>query len=110
MKSIFSFIIVLISCSTIAKAGDLKESRLFRQVIVNSDVEDLTITKGKCLVKGKVFYEIETDPYSTDFILATAAVQFIYDVDGKKLVQPMCWANLRCWSMNQPNIYFLLKR
>lgn len=85
MKSIFSFIFILVSCSTIAKAEDVKESRIFRQVIVNSDVEDLTIAKGKCLIKGKVFYEIETDPYSTDFILATAAVQFIYDVDGKKI-------------------------
>ena len=85
MKSILSLIIVLSSWTSFAKAGDVKESRIFRQVIVNSDVEDLTIAKGKCLVKGKVFYEVENDPYSTDFVLATSEVQFIYDVDGKKI-------------------------
>ncbi len=85
MKSIFSFIFILIAWSSFAKERDMKESRIFRQVIVNSDVEDLTIAKGKCLIKGKVFYEVEMDPYSTDFILASELVQFIYDVDGKKI-------------------------
>jgi hypothetical protein len=85
MKSIFSFIFILIAWSSFAKEGDMKESRIFRQVIVNSDIEDLTVAKGKCLIKGKVFYEVEMDPYSTDFVLATTAVQFIYDVDGKKI-------------------------
>jgi hypothetical protein len=85
MKTIIGFIFILVSWTSFAKAGDLKESRIFRQVIVNSDVEDLTVAKGKCLIKGKVFYEVEMDPYSTDFILATELVQFIYDVDGKKI-------------------------
>ncbi len=85
MKSIFSFIFILIAWPSFAKERDMKESRIFRQVIVNSDVEDLTIAKGKCLIKGKVFYEVEMDPYSTDFILASESVQFIYDVDGKKI-------------------------
>lgn len=85
MKTIIGFIFILVSWTSFAKAGDLKESRIFRQVIVNSDVEDLTVAKGKCLIKGKVFYEVEMDPYSTDFVLATTAVQFIYDVDGKKI-------------------------
>jgi hypothetical protein len=85
MKSIFSFIFIFTAWSAFAKAGDLKESRIFRQVIVNSDIEDLSIAKGKCLITGKVFYEVEMDPYSTDFILATELVQFIYDVDGKKI-------------------------
>jgi hypothetical protein len=85
MKSIFSCIFILIAWSSFAKEGDLKESRIFRQVIVNSDVEDLTVAKGKCLIKGKVFFEVEMDPYSTDFILASESVQFIYDVDGKKI-------------------------
>lgn len=85
MKSIIGFIFILVSLTSFANAGDVKESRIFRQVIVNSDVEDLTVAKGKCLIKGKVFYEVEMDPYSTDFVLATTAVQFIYDVDGKKI-------------------------
>lgn len=86
MKSFFSLIFILTTWSSFAKNGDIKESRIYRQVIVNSDVEDLSLPKGKCLIKGKVFYEVEMDPYSTtDFILATAAVQFIYDVDGKKI-------------------------
>ena len=85
MKVIFSVILTFLTFSVLATKGEIKESRFFKQVIVNSDVEDLSIAKGKCLIKGKVLYEVEMDPYTTDFILASELVQFIYDVNGKKI-------------------------
>ena len=85
MKVIFSVILTFLAFSVFASKSGIKQSELFNQVTVTSDVEDLSIEKGKCFIKGKLFYEVEMDPYTTDFILASESVQFIYDVDGKKI-------------------------
>ncbi len=42
---------------------------IFQQVKVLSDVEDKSIPKGKCKVFGKVFYEVQMEPYSSEFVL-----------------------------------------
>lgn len=50
--------------------GDLpSEKGLYQQVRVNSDVEDLNIPKGKCVITGKVYVEVDLNGMGTQFVL-----------------------------------------
>lgn len=68
MKNVLLIVSFGLNFFTFSK-GDLSEKGLFQQVVVNSDVEDLSIPKGKCLIKGKVYVEVDLDGMGTQFVL-----------------------------------------
>ncbi len=80
ITTVFTGLIFLSFC----KENKEKEKGIYRQVSVISDSLDLSIPKGKCKVFGKIYYEVETEPYTSEFILCNEKNAAFYKDDKNK--------------------------
>ena len=58
--------------------------RIFNQILIISDTLDQNIAPGKCVIFGKVYFETETEPTVSEFILCNEKNSAYYKNDRNK--------------------------
>ncbi len=87
MNKIISTLFIVLSFLTFSREKQFdkgKESGIFTQVSVISDSLDLSIPEGKCIVFGKVYFEVEPEPYSSEFLICDKTHTAFYKNDNNK--------------------------
>lgn len=58
--------------------------RIFNQILIISDTIDQNISTGKCVIFGKVYFETETEPTVSEFVLCNNKNSAYYKNDRNK--------------------------